>query len=170
MANTSRWEVRLQPGTYRLNTTMVLGPDHSGTSITAPDGGVTLTGCVFPLSSVRCIAHCHNMNVFHKPDCNCHRHLEVLIATQSATHTHTHTHTHTDRAFSRLCGNPSRLRVESPRMPRRSRPGYESTLCGLMACVPHVLVSPMPTPRLTSFRWDGSLGNQSPSPPSSMVR
>mmetsp|Transcript_4480 Transcript_4480/g.11420 ORF Transcript_4480/g.11420 Transcript_4480/m.11420 type:complete len:899 (+) Transcript_4480:19-2715(+) len=38
------WEVRMAPGVYRLNETMVIGPDHSGTAITAPDGGVTITG------------------------------------------------------------------------------------------------------------------------------
>lgn len=37
-------EVRLAPGVYRLNTTMVLTPAHSNTAITAPDGEATLTG------------------------------------------------------------------------------------------------------------------------------
>eukprot|EP00035_Acanthoeca_spectabilis_P012614 m.227837 g.227837 ORF g.227837 m.227837 type:complete len:815 (+) comp15667_c0_seq10:79-2523(+) len=43
-AATGSWEVRMAPGVYRLNKTLVLGPEQSGTSITAPSGGVTITG------------------------------------------------------------------------------------------------------------------------------
>ena len=43
-AGGARRMVRMAPGLYRLNETMVLGPDHSGTTIDAPGGGVTISG------------------------------------------------------------------------------------------------------------------------------
>ena len=43
-AGGARRMVRMAPGLYRLNETMVLGPEHSGTTIDAPGGGVTISG------------------------------------------------------------------------------------------------------------------------------
>ena len=36
--------VKMSPGVYRLNETIVLGVEHSNTVINAPAGGVTITG------------------------------------------------------------------------------------------------------------------------------